>query len=373
MKVLMLSIDQKIFEEGSSVRSWMVEYGKLVDELHIIVHTKTGFEKTQISFNVFVYPTNTWFRPFYFFHAYNIARKIVKRDSGFVVTSQDFFTNFLAVFLKWRFEVPFQLQIHTDVLNPYFRKQSFVNFLRYVAFRMTVRFANCIRVVSQRIKNSLVSKLKVPESKITILSIYTDIGIYRNALIKTDLHQKYPQFDFIILMASRLTKEKNIEMAISAMEEIVKENSKVGLVILGEGPMKKNQESRIKNYGLKDNVILENWSNDLTSYYKTADMFLLASNYEGYGRTVIEAMASNCFVVMTDVGIAGDIIQNEYNGIVISVGDRRALIEEIKKAVKDGAHINNMIISAEKTLSDLPTKEEYLLDTKEGWEKCLIR
>jgi hypothetical protein len=38
----MISTDTKIFEQGSSVRNRMVEYGSLFDELHIVVFTKKG-------------------------------------------------------------------------------------------------------------------------------------------------------------------------------------------------------------------------------------------------------------------------------------------------------------------------------------------
>ena len=40
----MISTDRKIFEEGSAVRARMIEYGKLFDELHIVVFTKRNLK-----------------------------------------------------------------------------------------------------------------------------------------------------------------------------------------------------------------------------------------------------------------------------------------------------------------------------------------
>jgi putative flippase GtrA len=49
---------------------------------------------------------------------------------------------------------------------------------------------------------------------------------------------------------------------------------------------------------------MEPWCDDPASYYKTADCFLITSDYEGYGMTIVEALAAGCPVVSTDVGIA---------------------------------------------------------------------
>ena len=58
-------------------------------------------------------------------------------------------------------------------------------------------------------------------------------------------------------------------------------------------------------------------------------MFLLTSNYEGYGRTIVEAMAAGCPVVMTDVGIAREVIVDNKTGYVIPVGNTQTLTQTI--------------------------------------------
>ncbi len=134
-------------------------------------------------------------------------------------------------------------------------------------------------------------------------------------------------------MASRLTKEKNIGMAIKAMKGVIKQYPETGLIIVGDGPEKNKLKAESRK--LKANVVFENWTDDLASFYKTADLFLLTSNYEGYGRTVIEAMVANCPVVMTDVGIAGEIIKDGYSGLVVPVGNAKKLEEAILRMAGD--------------------------------------
>src|SRR3989344_7606147 len=94
MKVLMISTDRKIFEDGSAVRARMIEYGKLFDELHIVVFTKRNLNvKIQISKNVFAYPTNSLSRFLYIFDAIKIGASIIKncklKIENCVITTQD--------------------------------------------------------------------------------------------------------------------------------------------------------------------------------------------------------------------------------------------------------------------------------------------
>jgi glycosyltransferase involved in cell wall biosynthesis len=77
-------------------------------------------------------------------------------------------------------------------------------------------------------------------------------------------------------------------------------------VIVGSGSELKNLKSRVLNLKLQDNVIFERWQDKeiIYSYYKTTDLFLITSDYEGYGLTIVEALASNLPVLSTDVGVA---------------------------------------------------------------------
>ena len=145
MKIIMLSIDKSILRDGSEAQERMKEYGSIAEELHIIVYTDTGFKERKISENAWVYPTNTVFKLFYFFNAYRIAKRII-RNSSFIInnsliTSQDAFTNIVAFFLKKKFGLSLQAQIHTDFLSPFFKSESWKNYIRYLLYPRTIKKA----------------------------------------------------------------------------------------------------------------------------------------------------------------------------------------------------------------------------------------
>ncbi len=132
-------------------------------------------------------------------------------------------------------------------------------------------------------------------------------------------------------------------------------------------PCTQNLESRIWNLELEKNIVIEKWTDGIISYYKTADLFLLASNYEGYGMAVVEAMASGCPVIMTDVGLAGEVLINKKDGLVVSVGNKEKLMAAILTLIENPELRNDLINNAQKTLSLWPTREEYLNSYRDSW------
>ncbi|MCF7835756.1 MAG: glycosyltransferase [Candidatus Marinimicrobia bacterium] len=366
MKVLMISTDRNIFNKDSEVRQRMLEYGGLVEELYIIVFAekKLGFKPLNLG-NVFVQPTNSRNRWLYILDAIKIGKKTTKPD---LITSQDpFETGVVGWRIAKHFSSKLQFQIHTDFLNKYFISESFLNKIRVKIAKFLIPKADCIRVVSKRIAQSLGGAFAKP----VVLPVFVDVEKIKNQSIEINLKEKYPQFDFIILMASRLTKEKNIGMAIGAMANVVKQYPKVGLVIVGNGPERNHLLSQISNLKVEKNVMIESWASDLPSYYKTTDIFLLTSNYEGYGRTVIEAATCGCPVIMTDVGIANDVLKGGLGGKVIPVGNIRMLEDLLKSLCVDNETLNNLSLYSSKIIEKIPTKVEYLGQYKKHWESCV--
>ncbi|MEK7629039.1 MAG: glycosyltransferase family 4 protein [Patescibacteria group bacterium] len=363
MKVLMLSTDENIFKEGSEVSSRILDYGKLVEELHVVV--KSSQKISKIVGNVFLYSTNS-FGLFYFKKAINISKKIVSQSGRWLITAQDpFETGLVGYLVKRKFNLTLQIQIHTDFLSSYFKKESIKNKIRVFIAKKIIKKADGIRVVSERIKISIIvnCKLKIENSAIAVLPIFIDTQKIKNSPISTDLHKKYPN-KFIILMASRLTKEKNIGLAIKAMFEVVKTNSRALLLIVGHGPEFNNLKLQVTSYKLQDFVVFEDWSNDLSSYYKTADLFLLTSNYEGYGMTIIEASAAGLPVVMTDVGVSA--------GMVSAVGDYKEISRNIVNLIENPKNKESVLKNQESLLNTYKTKEDYLDQLKALWSSCLF-
>ena len=372
MKVLSIGTDRKLFEEGSSVLSRNKDYVAVekMEELHIIVFSlaSIGLKEKTIG-NLHLYPTNSLNRLMYVIDAVRIGRRLIKnygmsRNNSVISCQDPFETGLVGYFLRRKFKLPLQLQIHTDFLSPYFRN-TFLNRVRALIAKYTIPKADSLRVVSTVIADSVSNKFKDLKAKISILPIYVDVEkIINTGAVFANWSET--AFEFTVLMVSRFTLEKQINVAIEAFKKVIdtKKNKNIGLYIIGDGPEEENLRNQINKLDLETHVKIRGWETQdlILSFYKNSDIFLLTSEYEGYGMTLIEAGAAGCPIVTTEVGIAKtDLFKNGENSFVCPVGDvdclARGIIELEVNDEKRELFKDRMQDSIKKTAI---TREEYV-------------
>ena len=86
--------------------------------------------------------------------------------------------------------------------------------------------------------------------------------------------------------------------------------------------------------------------------------------------TVAEAMVAGCPVIMTDVGLAGELLKNDINGIVIPVGDKLKFQEAILRVIENPDLKIIFKENRQKIGSSLCSKEEYLRNYQNSWLAC---
>lgn len=405
MRVLIISSDPNIAKQNSQVQNRMRFYACVCDTMHIVVIN--GLGSVQKYDNLSIYPTGHNVRLLAWLRAYRRAKHICQIEPVDVLSSQGpDESGLIAWFLSRRLGIPWQLQMHTDVMSPSYRRASWKERIRYYIARFLIPRANCIRVVSERIKNSITPSLRsvlwrgsnlteesfinesnvrlprrpatgllaMTESRICVLPVYSNLEPFLNAKPDPNTDRRFKNYSFKMVAAGRFVdKEKNFSMLFDVMREFVKVCPDALLVIVGDGPDRRNYESRIMNYGLEENVILERWRNDLPVFYKSFDLFLCSSNYEGWGVAVLEAMASGLPVVMTNVGLAEEVVKDRLNGRVVSVND----VQHFVKAITE--FYNNVQMMTELALRGVETaqhvlqqnKKEYLERYKKSF--CIMR
>ncbi|PCI30386.1 hypothetical protein COB55_00255 [Candidatus Wolfebacteria bacterium] len=377
MKVLMIGSDRLLFQEGSSVRDRLVATATLFDELHIVVFAnKTlGLKKQKISNNVWIYPTSSLNRWTYVIGAVAIGSKIIRdwdtNDS--VISTQDpFEAGVVGVKLKKKFGIPLQFQVHTDFLSPHF-VQGFLNKMRVRIADSIMKYANSVRVVSLRIKDAIIEKYNLDSQSVTVLPIFVDVQSFIQNKTNENFRSRYPEFKSIVLMISRLTHEKNIMEALSILKDVLKTNPETGLLIVGAGPEREILERKARDLGVEDNVRFESWSDNISAYYNTADIFLLTSFFEGYGLTIIEAGAHRIPVVASDVGIVGDGFRDGIELSVCPVGDTECFVEKLNVLISDRDLRMQYAVNFEAVLMEKYTQDfdDYIVDFRDSLLWCI--
>ncbi|MBF2459801.1 glycosyltransferase family 4 protein [Listeria seeligeri] len=120
--------------------------------------------------------------------------------------------------------------------------------------------------------------------------------------------------DAVILSLGRIAQEKNIDAIINAMPEVLLKEPNAKLVIVGDGPVRKDLEKIVENKNLEEHVIFTgavDWEN-ISLYYQLGDLFVSASTTETQGLTYAEAMAVSLPVVAKrDESIEGFLTDRE--------------------------------------------------------------
>lgn len=180
-----------------------------------------------------------------------------------------------------------------------------------------------------------------------------------NPLMADRLPVRYEGFrEKIIINIGRLEQQKNQKILIQAFSQIAQKYPGYRLIIYGEGSLRETLENEIKKYRQQDRIFLPGNYEDIHEKIRKASVFVLCSDFEGMPNALIEAMALGIPCISTDCPCGGprELIKDGVNGILIPVGDVKALKEKIEY------FINNPDVSAACGRNALAIREELHMD-----------
>ena len=140
----------------------------------------------------------------------------------------------------------------------------------------------------------------------------------------------------IVITAGRLSPEKGQGYLIRAFAE-VRKAVPCQLAILGTGELESQLKQLTSELGVTDDVHFLGWQPNPFKYISKATVFVSPSLTEGFGLTVLEAMACKVPVIATDCpGGQGEIIGDEY-GILVSPASEIELAAAMVKMLTDAS------------------------------------
>ena len=188
------------------------------------------------------------------------------------------------------------------------------------------RLADEINAVCQFSVCSLIEKDGFVNKGIEIIENGIDVDQYgpaadRDALrtrLGLESGRKY------LLCVARFHPVKDHETLIRAFALVAREFANTDLLLAGDGILRDKLEHQVSQYDLNGRVRFLGVRRDVPDLLRAADIFALTSLSEAASLTLMEAMATGLPVVVTDVGGNGEIVRNEFNGLMIPRGDSEA-------------------------------------------------
>lgn len=139
-----------------------------------------------------------------------------------------------------------------------------------------------------------------------------------------------------IVAVGTMKAVKNHPLLLRAFARLNRPDSR--LMFVGDGTGRDALLSLARELGIADRVILAGFQLDPTPFYQTADLFALASDYEGFGNVIVEAMACGTPVVSTDCPSGpGEILVGGKYGRLVPVGDAKAMADAIAATIDEPA------------------------------------
>lgn len=175
-----------------------------------------------------------------------------------------------------------------------------------------------------------------------------------------------------IVWVGRISYEKNPLDAILMMQMLVKEIPEAKLYIIGDGDKEiiKQIKTKINNFHLEQNIILEGFQLDVGKYYNMASVFINTSSFEGFSLTISEAMSYAVPIITYDLPWL-TFIRN-VDGI-ISIPQRRydLMAEQVAKLLKDNANIKYLGEKVKKQIINI-SNEDILEEWKNVFDHIFL-
>jgi glycosyltransferase involved in cell wall biosynthesis len=207
----------------------------------------------------------------------------------------------------------------------------------------TYRLAEKIVCVSDATRRALIEDYGIPQEKTVTVYNAVDTGRFHPLRLAKNPHT--------IVYVGRIDKRKGIEFLIRSMPLVREQVPDALLLVGGKGAYLERMKALVARLQLGEHVAFLGFVPDaeLNALYNRAQCVVVPSIFEGFGITVIEALAAGTRVVGSDTDGIREILAGGDYGSLAPYGDRRALAEAIVAE-----------ISAPRSAPELPSK--YLVE-----------
>ncbi|MFV0438590.1 MAG: glycosyltransferase [Desulfopila sp.] len=217
-----------------------------------------------------------------------------------------------------------------------------------------LRFFDSVVSVSDDLKKKMI-RLGVPARKIDMIANGVDVKDRHFAADREDARRELgiSQSDFVVGCVARMTPEKahlKLLQGFARFSSRVENSCK--LVLVGDGPLKKELISAVRDLKITHQVIFTGKREDARSLYAAFNVFALVSITEGLPMALLEAMSARIPVIVSNVGSMPMVIAHNKNGIVIQPNDSVAIEKAIEKYFSQSDFSSRMVENAFQSVNE---------------------
>lgn len=134
----------------------------------------------------------------------------------------------------------------------------------------------------------------------------------------------------VVVNTSAISEQKDIGTFIDVAKLVTSKHKDAYFVLCGDGPLREEMEKKVQDLAV-ENFIFMGFRKDLPSFLSTCDIFLISSQDEGLGTSILDAFANRLPVVATRAGGIPEIVRHEDTGLTSEVKDAAGLAAQAVK------------------------------------------
>lgn len=229
-----------------------------------------------------------------------------------------------------------------------------------IVMNATYPFATGVMAVSKGVAADMCRLSGFAEDRIKVIYNPAARGVTAERAAAALREQLWGQgFTHHILTVGSFKLQKNHALLIRAFAKLPRSlNAK--LTILGEGDLRPVMEQQIAELGLQDRVSLPGFYQDPYPWFLSADLFVLSSDWDGFGNVIVEALECGVPIVSTDCPSGPtEILEDGRYGRLVPVGDVDALAAAMIASLNE-APARESLMNRAKDFSVDRISEEYL-------------
>jgi glycosyltransferase involved in cell wall biosynthesis len=301
-----------------------------------------------------------------FFKVKNKLKNIVKEINPDIIHTHSYFHRLLIIACAIKTlseEVKCFHTVHTSGM--YFSSSSIVNRIKLAVekYALSLFMPNLV-AISEIVQNNNIFFY----SKYSRGSRYIPNGIdidsfQRNNFNSSKLDWNISEDYALITYVARLCEGKNHLTILRAMKVLLNKKKNIKLLLAGDGALKEELVKFVSDNKLENNVIFLGSIDNIAELFSITDIGVFPSEFEGFSLTLIEMMAMELPIVVSDNEIFKKLVVSEFNGMIHPMFDSVALAsnillllenEQLKTKISKNAKqfseqfsINRMVLSHE--------------------------
>ncbi len=255
---------------------------------------------------------------------------ICRRERVTIWHGHDYKSNALGLLLRWFWPMHLVTTVHGWV------KETRRTPLYYGIDRFCLPHYESVLCVSEDLHERCLV-CGVPPERCVLLENAIDTEEFARRLSVAEAKQQLglPPERLLVGAVGRLSSEKGFDLLIRAVDQLLRNQYDLELVIIGEGDQQAALQALIAQLGRQERIRLLGYRSDLVDWYEALDVFALSSFREGLPNVLLEALALEVPVVATRVAGIPRLIHDGENGLLVEPGMAEDLTQALARLLAD--------------------------------------